>query len=308
MRYCKKCGNQVADAATFCGRCGAPVEPQQVDAAAGFGGDWPANAGTPGGYGSVQPANAGGYGAQPANAGGIGVQPANAGAPGAATSGFTPAGIISKVQGVLMLALAGLSLFLPIIETTSLFSKIYGSGSALTSGMGIDLSFSSNIASLLSSQPMLSKLVTGITNAMSSSSSSSQDAALFTQITDGINQLGLWLTILGILLFVAMVGTFITSARCLENTPKSTAITGWLFVPYALASLLVFIFTASGINGAVYNMANTSPGAADMVMKQLGVSSLDLLQVTPWPWVILVLAIVCGVLGIVRRVLTPRSM
>lgn len=311
MRYCKNCGNQVSDVATFCGRCGAPVEPQQVDAAASFGGGQPVNA--TGGYVGAQPVGAmGGYADnQPLGAAGgyVGNPPTNVGAtPSGATSGFTPAGIISKVQGVLMLVLAGLSLFLPLIETTSLFSKMYGSGSPLMSGTGMDLSFSSNIASLLSSQPMLSKLATGITTAMNSSSSSSQDAALITQLTDGINQLGLWLTILGILLFVAMVGTFITSARCLENTTKSTLITGWLFVPYALASLLVFIFTASGINGAIYNMVESSTGEVTTVMNQLGVSSLDLLQVTPWPWVILVLAIVCGVLGIVRRVLTPRSM
>lgn len=210
---------------------------------------------------------------------------------GGGGSGGEPkgAGIISIAQGVLMLATVPASLLLPVLEMNPLLNN------KATVELGFNVSF--NILSLVAPSIPYSQMGKLVAQSMGSSS----EKIVTAQLTDALNKFGFSMTIVGLLLVVALVATFITAARCLERTSKSTLITGWLYVPYALVSMIVLGGTAASINDFIRSAAVESAGSAVSGMIP------DAFTTTFWPWVVLVLAVLCGVLGVLRHIAMRQS-
>lgn len=239
MRYCKHCGNQVSDTATFCGKCGAQLTPQGAGNSGQMRSFWASNRVSP----------------------------------------VTNNNILRKIEGGLMLAVMTGGLLLPVMKTGAAFKDAGLAG----------FSLSVNMASLLSS---LSQLQTILTASSSYLTNITRQLSQY-NINLDFNGLGIWLTLLAILAIIALVGTFITAARCLESTSKSTLITSWLLVPFSLCTLIVMLGTAGKLNGAVANLAVAAGNTS--------VQSTEVLHVTIWPWLVLIGAIACGVIELIHR-------
>lgn len=188
--------------------------------------------------------------------------------------------VLRIAQGVIAILAMLLSMFAPVIE---------GKNSGVTIGM--------NMATIVT---YLGPVIGSVASALDQSvnlglglgGSSSSDLNRLATAKDALGGLNIWITVISILALVALVGTFMTGARTLEKTNKGTLVTGWLFTPYAIGILIITGRISSGI--VQMNSLSGSNPLGSFASTTAGVGA------TFWQWIILLLGIVCGVLGVLR--------
>lgn len=174
---------------------------------------------------------------------------------------------LGLVQGGLACLVVLIGLFAPIIQTGSMVGGSTGSSFSL-------------------SMPVIISLVMQGGDMIISSLGSLGGVG---QVKDALGLVVIWIIVLSVLGLVGLVGAFMTAARRFEGTSKETIVTGWLMVPYALGIIVTLFIVVGAIDGIVGSFTN-GRGAGTIV------------QMTLWPWVMLLASVACGVLGVVRSV------
>ena len=259
MGFCNNCGSYISDNALFCAKCGQPIAQGKAVAGPAYGPAGGANAGY-GGVGGV-PNVRGMPAGQATNPGPLPTVATHA-------SQHDPVGI---VQGVLAVVAGLIGCFAPVIQIGPL------------PGTGADISMSASMPTIVSLVLQGGKLMETMMRSMGG----------LQQPSEGMSMLNLAMIVLCILGLVSLAGVFVTAARRFEGTAKSSLVTGWLLLPYALMCVVVLMMALARIN------ESTSP-----LMGSNGMA--DIIRITIWPWLVLIVSFACGVLGTIRELQKPK--
>ena len=190
--------------------------------------------------------------------------------------------LLRLAQGVLAILTVLLGLFIPVVEAKS-------------NGVSVAL----NMATIIT---FVGPLVGSVASALSTTltlgglSGSGGDMSGVAAAKDALGSFSIGITVINVLAIAALVGAFMTAARTLENTDKKTLITGWLPVPYLIGVLVL----GGRISSSISDLKNVAGMASISSMA----SGLGEINVTIWPWIVLVLGIACGAVGVVRHLST----